>query len=73
MGLEREVTPSKSDTCRKGVDHGLEAKVNLSGADDLGDILGRSEPLSKSLAVDATLTLGSLGSKRATLIPSSAK
>jgi hypothetical protein len=31
--------PLEHSTNRKGVDHGLEAEIDLSAADDLGDIL----------------------------------
>jgi hypothetical protein len=63
----------------KSVNHGLETKVNLTGADDFGDIL--TSVVSKETATTTHIynqaecfhTLGSLGSRRATLMPCSAK
>ena len=54
------------------MNHGLEAKVDFASADDLGDILRWRQHLYR--CVHFTLrTLGSLGSSKATLIPSSLK
>lgn len=56
----------------KRVDHSLEAKVDFSGTDNLGDILFyvSAGPRENKYVKH---TLGSLGSRRATLMPSSLK
>lgn len=57
----------------KSVDHSLEAEIDLSGADDFGDILYDMSTKSMHDATFLEHTLGSLGSRRATLMPSSLK
>lgn len=60
---------------RKGVNHGLEPKVDLLRADDLGHILAGISIIQRLLwaPILQIHTLGSFGSRRATLMPSSLK
>lgn len=58
----------------KGVDHGLETQINLFGSNDLGNVLLKSVAMRAEEHVGKiSHTLGSFGSRRATLIPSSLK